>query len=110
MRSPNADRAVVDVEKLRHYRLSAQHPRGRHKARVFAATLGLTADHAEQLRSALLGAARSGEATAAEEDSHGQRYVIEFTMGGPRGEATVHSTWIVRTGEDLPRLATCYVL
>ena len=110
MRLPNADRAVVDIQKLRDYCLSAEHPRGRHKARVFAATLGLTADHAEQLRDALLDAARNGQATAAEEDSHGKRYVIEWTVGGPRGEATVHSTWIVRRGEDFPRLATCYVL
>jgi hypothetical protein len=110
VRLPHADRAVVDMEKLRRYCLSAEHPRGRHKARVFAATLGLTADNAEQLRSALLAAARSSEATAAEEDSHGRRYVIEFSMRGPRGRATVHSTWIVRRGEDFPRLATCYVL
>ena len=78
MRLPNGDRAVVEIEKLRDYCLSAAHPRGRHKARVFAATLGLTADHAEQRRAALLDAARNGEATAAEEDSYGQRYVLEL--------------------------------
>ena len=57
MRMPNPGSAVVDVEKLRDYCLNPSHPRGRHKARVFLATLGLTADHAEELRDSLLAAA-----------------------------------------------------
>jgi hypothetical protein len=47
---PGADRAVVDIVKLRYYCLSPTHPRGRHKARVFAATVGLAAADAEELR------------------------------------------------------------
>lgn len=35
MKLPNAERAVVDVRKLRNYCLNAEHPRGQHKARVF---------------------------------------------------------------------------
>jgi len=42
MKLPNPERAVVDLEKLRNYCLSLSHPRGRHKARVFEAVLGLT--------------------------------------------------------------------
>lgn len=110
MKLPNPQRAVVDIEKLRDYCLSSEHPRGRHKARVFAAACGLTADDAEQLAAALLDAVRTCDATPAEEDSYGRRYVIEFTMRGPRGQATIGSSWIVRRGEDFPRLATCYVL
>ncbi|MGH7818267.1 MAG: DUF6883 domain-containing protein [Candidatus Binatia bacterium] len=44
MRIPNADRAVVDPRKLRDYCLSPIHPRGRHKARVFAAAVGLRSE------------------------------------------------------------------
>ena len=69
MRLPNAERAVVDIEKLRDYCLSGEHPRGRHKARVFAAALGLTADHAEFLRDALLDAARTHDAVLVDQDS-----------------------------------------
>jgi hypothetical protein len=42
MRLPNGDQAIVEIVKLRDYCLSPTHPRGRHKARVFAAVLGLT--------------------------------------------------------------------
>ena len=110
MKLPNGDRAVVDIVKLTDYCLSTSHPRGRHKARVFAATLGLDADQADLLRDALLEAARTGEATPSDQDEFGQRHVVDFTMKGPAGEAGVRSTWIIRVGEDFPRLTSCYVL
>jgi hypothetical protein len=75
MKLPNPQRAIVDIEKLRDYWLSPVHPRGRHKARVFAAALGVTVDEAEVLRDALLAAAKETEARAADSDEYGQRYV-----------------------------------
>ncbi len=110
MKLPNPERAVVDIEKLCHYCLSFEHPRGRHKARVFAAALGLTADHAEKLRDALLTAARTRDAILTEQDEYGQRFVVDFTMNGPAGSARVRSSWIIRRGEDFARLISCYVL
>jgi hypothetical protein len=109
MRLPNPGRAVVEMVKLRDYCLNPSHPRGRHKARVFASALGLTGDHAEVLRQALLRAAREQEAVRGEADDFGQRYVLEFTMTGPDGEARIRSGWIVRHGENFPRLTSCYV-
>jgi hypothetical protein len=110
MKLPNGDRAFVDLAKLRDYCLSLDHPRGRHKARVFAAALGLNADDSEILRDALAESARVQEATATELDEYGQRYVIDFTMNGPTGQAIVRGCWIVRSGEDFARLTSCYVL
>ena len=107
---PNAENAVVEVRKLRDYCLSPEHPRGKHKARVFASALGLTADDAEELHEALLSAALSEEATPAEEDEYGQRYMLDFEMETEAGSATVRSGWIVRRAEDFPRLTSCFVL
>jgi hypothetical protein len=64
---------VVDIRKIRDYCLSPDHPRGRHKARVFAVALGLTLEDAEELRNALLGAARNHEAVVTGRDEYGQR-------------------------------------
>jgi hypothetical protein len=47
MKLPYAESAIVDVRKLRDYCLSAAHPRGKHKARVFASALGLTAEDSD---------------------------------------------------------------
>ena len=52
MRLPGGDAAIVDLDKLTGYCLNPDHPRGKHKARVFAATLGLTSEHAVILRTA----------------------------------------------------------
>lgn len=110
MRLPNGIKAVVDIAKLRDYCLNEQHPRGRHKARVFAATLGFTGEDARLLQEALLRAAAEGDAVAVEGDDYGQRYVLDFELTGPRGKATVRSSWIILRGEDTPRMTSCYVL
>ncbi len=107
---PNPQDAVVDVRKLRDYCLSPQHPRGRHKARVFAAALGLTAEDAEDLREALLSAAHSQEAVFTDKDQYGERYVLDFEMKTDVGTAVVRSGWIVRREEGFPKLTTCWVL
>ena len=110
MTLPNPEIAVVDLRKLRDYCLNPEHPRGKHKAQVFSVTLGLGADDAEELREKLLSAARSEEAVTGEEDEYGKRYVLDFEMRTAVGTATVRSRWIVRHGEDFPRLTSCYVV
>jgi hypothetical protein len=110
MKLPNCDRAFVDMDKLQGYCLNTNHRRGQHKARVFAAALGLTADNAEFLRDALLNAALNYDATPTEAIEHGQLYVLDFPLSGFTGQAMVRSGWIVRKDEDFPRLTSCYVL
>ena len=102
---------VVDTAKLRDYCLSPTHPRGRHKARVFRSRLGLTANDADRLREALLSAVSDFESLqASETDVYGERFVVDFAMSTDAGTAAVRSTWIVLAGEDVLRLATCYVI
>lgn len=110
MRLPNADQAVVDLEKLRGYCLNPAHPRGRHKARVFAAALGISAREAAWLRVAFLRAARDRPAVAGRADAHGRRYHLDLEIIGPKGSAPVRTTWIIRIGETVPRLTSCFVL
>ena len=106
---PSGEAAIVDIEKLTGYCLNPAHPRGKHKARVFAAALGLTIENAGHLRDELLQAAATADAQRVDADGFGDRYVLEFEMIGVRGTATVKSTWIVRRGERNPRLTSCFV-
>jgi uncharacterized protein DUF6883 len=108
MKMPGGDAAIVDRRKLTGYCLNAEHPRGKHKARVFAA-LGFSAENADELRAALLKAAASDDAQPATADQFGDRYVLEFEIEGPEGKGIVRSTWIVRRGERAPRLTSCFV-
>ena len=109
MRLPKGDRAIVDIRKLQDYCLNSQHPRGRNKARVFAA-VGIRSADAEDLRTALSVAARDGEAVRGVDNPYGQRYIVDFDFVRQDRTVTIRSTWIVRNGEDLPRLTSCYVL
>jgi len=106
---PHPERAVVDLEKLRDYCLDPTHEDGKHKARVFSAALGIQQRDAELLRQRLLEAAFSHAEVLAKIE-FGVLYVIDFRLKTEVGEATVRSGWIVKAGEDFPRLTTCFVL
>lgn len=110
MKLPRGKDAIVEIEKIRDYCLSEEHLRGRHKERVFAATLGLTARESEKLRSALLQVAIANDAIPGITDEYGARYIIDFDMEHDGKRATVRSCWIVRTDETAPRFVTCFVL
>lgn len=109
MKLPNGQRAIVDLRKLRDYCLNPDSPKGRHKARVFAAALGLRAADAPTLQAKLREIARTKDATPAELDLYGQRYTIDFEMMSEGGKAIIRSSWIVLRGKRTPRLTTCYV-
>jgi hypothetical protein len=110
MKLPNAERAFVDIAKLRDYSLDVVHKEGKHKARVFASALGLTRNDANWLREQLLAAARIQDCRLGRKTDYGQRYILDFTLTRNQKAAVIHSVWNVRPDEDFPRLITCYVL
>jgi hypothetical protein len=85
---PNAERALVDIRKLRDYSLNPEHDEGKHKARVFKAALGFTRADAQKLR---------------------EMYVIDFTTPGLHGNVIIRTAWIVEVDTDFPRLVSCYI-
>jgi hypothetical protein len=110
LKLPNGERAHIGT-KLEDYVLNPGHREGRHKARVFESALGITLANADVLRRAVLSAAASSdEAEARGDNGHGEIYVLRFPLETERGRAMVLSVWIVRHGEDFPRLITCYTL
>jgi hypothetical protein len=107
---PNAERAVVDIRKLRDYCLNPMHDEEQHKARLFATTLGITADDAEDLRVLLLQAVKTSDAQLGRHDAYGQRYTVDFLLEWHDKQAMVRSGWIIEHDSDTPRLTTCYPL
>ena len=110
MKLPNAERAVVEIEKLVDYCLSPEHPRGKHKAHVFRAACGLTQEHADEVRQQLLEIAVQNEAAQGPYVRHGRRYVVECVLRVPTGQAAAVTAWVVRDGEDFPRFVSAYVI
>jgi Domain of unknown function (DUF6883) len=111
---PNADRALIEIEKLRDYSLNPNHPKGKHKARVFLSVLGLKAGDAGLLREKIMEAILISEAREQQPTSYGRRFVVDFYLTGfdkfAATTVTVRSAWIIRNGEDFPRLTSCYIL
>lgn len=106
---PNAERAGVDVRKLRDYCLNPLHDEGKHKTRLFAA-VGITASDAEDLRSMLLQAVKTHDAQLGRRDAYGQRYIVDVPLEWQGKRAMIRSGWIIEHGSDTPRLTTCYPL
>lgn len=110
MKLPNAARAELGT-KLEDYALNPFHREGQHKARVFLAALGISLDNADVLHRAVLQAAReSNEVESRGDNGFGEVFVLRFTMETEVGRATILTAWIVRPGEDFPRLTTCYIV
>ena len=110
MKLPNGHRADL-ADKLESYALNPLHPEGKTKARVFASALGLTLANTEVLAEVLLAAAASSDAVVSRGDNgFGEVFVLRFSLATNKGRATVVSAWIVRRGEDFPRLTTCYIV
>jgi hypothetical protein len=107
---PHADRAVVDIRKLRDYCLNPLHDEGQHKARLFAAAFGMTAADADDLRTLLLQAVQVVDAPVGRRDAYGQRYTVDFLLEWRDKRAMVRSGWIIEHGANTPRLTTCYPL
>ena len=108
MKLPGGGQAVVPDGKIEAYCLSVEHPEGRHKARVFAAALGLTLVHAAFLKRRLLEAARDAEAERVGITPFGTLYRIRFMLEFRNRTAMIRSGWIV--GPDgVPRLTTAMV-
>jgi hypothetical protein len=109
-RLPQDDAAILDIRKIEDYCLNPLHPRGRHKARVFREALGLEQSDAAWLRTSLLEAARDGEALQVAIDHWGSYWRLDATLSRQGKSAVVRTNWIVRTGENIARFVTCWVL
>jgi hypothetical protein len=110
MKIPNADQAIIDIVKLTGYCLNKEHPRGKHKARLFETILGLTDEDAEELQDMVLEVVKTHDAVEGKHDQYGKRYIMDFTIMRLNKQATARSTWIIRSNEDFPRLTSCYIL
>jgi len=107
---PNAERAAVDIRKLRDYCVNPDHDEGKHKARLFHKAFGMTAQDAEKLQDILLQAVRTQDAQLGRNDEYGQRYTMDFIVQWQGKSSIIRSGWIIEHDSDIPRLTSCYPL
>ena len=105
---PNYEKAIIDPSKLRDYLLSLNHSEGASKAIIFYG-LGYSELQWEVLENDIRNQLLSNEAVKSEISEHGQKYSVKGVLTGPNGNSrTMVSVWIIRNGEEYPRLVTIY--
>lgn len=109
MKLPHYANATIDLAKLRDYVLNPDHPRGKHKAKVFARVLGFDGRDASELKRQILAQIGEAECLPGLADGYGQRFQVDVPVIGKFGQAIVQTGWILLNGESAPRLTTCFV-
>lgn len=106
---PNGNQADLG-NKIEDYCLNFNHDKGKHKAVLFQNKLGITMRNAEILKQSLKQAAINENVTIIKENDYGIHYNMKFTLKTDQGESLILVGWIVRKGENFPRLTNCYPL
>ena len=105
---PNADRAQVDLEKLKRYLLSQTHPIGRSKARFFRG-IGFDESNLAILEQGLSTIAKAGKVVETVPSIHGTKYIVDGSITTPSGDQVeLRTIWIVDSGHTHPRFVTAY--
>jgi hypothetical protein len=105
---PNADKAVIAVEKLQIYLLNPEHRRGGSKAKLLI-SLGYSATDSQRLEADLRAQHLTADVAEESDSDYGKSYVIVAPLNTPSGRSVVfRSVWQIDTGTDYPRLITMY--
>jgi hypothetical protein len=107
---PDAELAVLEIRKLSDYCLDPEHPRGRHKARVFKEALEIGKSDAQWLRLAILDGLKKHDCTPAGKDDFGARWRVDIALRRHARQIVLRTIWIKLNGENAPRFVTCWVL
>jgi hypothetical protein len=108
MKLPNADKAVIDLDKIALYLLNVDHPQGGSKARLLS-SLGYSVEQCQQLEGDIRHMHLSEEVVAVRQTLWGVRYEIVAPLTAPLGDTVMfRSVWQIDLGTDVPRLITMY--
>lgn len=108
MKLPNGDRAIIPLEKLTGYCLNPDHAKGKHKARVFKAVLGITAENVEQLYKLVQQAAIEGDVVQRTVTSFGEEFKLDWKIPETDG-IQLRTLWIIESETDTPRLVSAFI-
>jgi len=106
---PNYRNAFIAIEKLEEYCLNPSHPTGKNKALVFQSVFGFTQEDASLLKQIILNEIFNNDAIIDRADKFGERFTVDIKFRSLEGGNYIRTSWIIKKGEDFPRLVTCYV-
>ncbi len=108
MKLPNADRAIIPREKLIGYCLNPEHPKGKHKARVFQSVLGITRENVDNLYDLVQQSAIAGEVVQERLTPFGQEFKVDWTVSG-FDQVQLRTLWIISSKSNIPQLVSAFI-
>ncbi|UBF24581.1 hypothetical protein K9N68_23260 [Kovacikia minuta CCNUW1] len=96
------------MQKLVRYCLNPAHQKGKDKARVFKAVLGITAENADQLYELVRQAAIEGEVVQQNITPFGEEFKVDWIVPGTEG-IQLQTTWEVALEATHPRLISAFI-
>jgi len=99
---------MIPMEKLTGYCLNPDHASGKHKAKVFASALGITAENADDLRELIAKAAIEGEVIQQNSTEFGQLYKIDWAISD-RKSVILRTLWEITSAQPNPRLVSAFI-
>jgi hypothetical protein len=108
LRLPTAEQAIIAPEKLRDYLLDEEHPDGGPKA-VFFFGMGFRRARWQELEAAIRADHLTQDAQEIPRSAFGRKFQIIAPLTGSNGRTAIIKTiWMIRDGEDVPRLLSAY--
>ncbi len=108
MKLPNGDKAEISMQKLLGYCLNPNHASGKHKAKVFASALGITADNVEILNELIQKAAIEGEVIQQSTTEFGQQFKVDWIVPGTQN-IKLRTIWEISNLNPNPRLVSAFI-
>jgi hypothetical protein len=108
MKLPNTDCAIIPIEKLVGYCLNPEHPKGKHKARVFQWVLGITRENVDSLYQLVRQAAITGEVIQERSTPFGQEFKVDWTIPG-LDQVQLRTLWIISSESIIPQLVSAFI-
>lgn len=108
MKLPNGDKAEISMQKLLGYCLNPNHASGKHKAKVFASALGITADKVEILNELIQKAAIEGEVIQQSTTEFGRQFKVDWILP-ERQNIKLRTIWEISNLNSNPRLISAFI-
>lgn len=108
MKLPYGEQVEIPKQKLIGYCLNPTHSKGKDKARVFQAVLGITVENADRLHELIQQAAVKGEVVQQTVTAFGQEFKVDWTIPGT-SNIQLRTIWQLAAKATCPRLITAFI-
>ncbi|KKI98296.1 DUF6883 domain-containing protein [Prochlorothrix hollandica] len=108
MKLPNGHQAIIPRQKLTLYCLNPEHSSGKHKARVFKAILGITAQNVETLETLIQQAALEGAVAQQSQTPFGSQFKVDWPVPGYEN-VILRTLWEITEIQPQPRLISAFI-